>query len=395
MDERHVATKHAASRLGLNHRTLAAFVRALGLSAVWEAHRLIAVSGDAVAKWEGKILTSGQIGLRHGFSGAAINRRLIQLGISPLMPSSSSQKVSAVWAAADIEQLDFSSQWLSATGRVCSPGNGGQVRLLNTQTGANMGKDVVSLVRLQKTLHLNRDTLSILAKNGFLQPGGHSRAARLRGVTVQSADTFRKTYVSSTEIARKTGLSAIAVTRRILARGVNSVLQDVSSTRYQYCWRRADIRKIDFGMRGDRSIASSRIHAAMDHRATNAQRGAVTFRVAIDYLGTNGPSLRGAFEHGLIRVVKQTLRGGISLLDEHDVRAFSERYVFTPKLSAETGISSFALIKMMHRHCVSPVLSGPKPIHSLWDRDSLQLEDLFGARKIVSIQAQPPASLLL
>lgn len=86
-----VTNRRAAIRLNLGRPTLSAFVRALDLSAIWDGDRLIAISDAAVKMWEGRILTSGLVGADHGLSSFAVNRRLIQLGITPLMAGCSAQ----------------------------------------------------------------------------------------------------------------------------------------------------------------------------------------------------------------------------------------------------------------------------------------------------------------
>lgn len=379
-----VANHRAAIRLNLEGRTLSAFVRALDLSAVWEGGRLIAISELAVKEWEGRILTSGRVGADHGLSGAAVNRRLVQLGITPLMATCSSQKVSAVWLSEDLERVDFSAQWITATGRHCSPAIGGAMRLIDTRKGPTIGQNDVSLVELQKTLHINRDTLSLLARKGFLEPGGLTKASHLRGVTRRSAEAFNATYVSSTEVSRLTGLSAIAATRRILAHGIEPITLGASSTRYQFCWKRSEIAQIDFVARyknahGFWSKPPSGEYAAIEARRAGEAGRAIAYRVAIDFLGTNSASLRFAIDQGFIGVTKMTVRGSVSALEEEGVMAFSRKYVFTPQLSTETGISENALAKALRLRGVQPVFSGRAPIQALWDRDSLNLGDLLGA----------------
>lgn len=349
-----VANHHAAVRLNLGRPTLSAFVRALDLSAIWEGGRLIAISHAAVKMWEGRILTSGRVGANHGLSGFAVNRRLIQLGIAPLMAGCSSQQISAVWLAEDLERVDFSAQWITAKGRHCTPAIGGAMRLLDTRWGPTIGPNDVSLVELQKSLHIRARTLSLLARRGYLEAGGLTRALHLRGVTRQSAEAFHATYVSSTEISRLTGLSAITVTKRILAHGIEPITLGASSRRYQFCWRRSEVAEIDFvapykNARGLWSKPSSGEYAAIETGRVGVAGQVVACRVAIDFLGTNSASLRFAIDQGFIGVTKMTVRGSVSALKEKDVVAFSQRYVFTPRLSTETGISEIALAKRGQR----------------------------------------------
>ena len=382
--EAFVANFRAAARLNLTHRTLSAFVRGMNLSAIWEGGRLIAVSERAVRQWEGKILTSGRIGADHGLSGAAVSRRLLQLGITPIMPTCSGQKTSAVWNSHDVEKVDFSTQWITATGRHCSPANGGSMRLLDTRNGPKVGASDVTLVDLQKSLHINRVTLSFLARRGYLEPGGLTKSSHLRGVTRQSADAFKATYVSSTELSRLCGLSPIAVTRRILSEGKEPLTLGVSSSCYQFCWKRSDIAHIDFVARrknayGQWSKAPSGQYTAIENRRSNGAGAPVAYRVAIDFLGTNSASLRVAIDNGLITAIKTTLRGSVSVLDREEVLSFSGKYVFTPKLSSETGISENALAKVLKLRGIQPVLTGRAPVQTLWERESLNLTDLLGA----------------
>lgn len=109
-----------------------------------------------------------------------------------------------------------------------------------------MPKGNISLTELKRLTKIDSETLRHLTLNGYLQATTFTAAGHLRGVLRTSAQAFRKTYVSSTEIAATHGLNAVAVTRRLRASGLRPILELENNVRVQYCWRRADILGQDF-----------------------------------------------------------------------------------------------------------------------------------------------------
>lgn len=378
-----ISTFRACERLQLDNRTLVTFVREVGLGAKWRRGNLIAVGEEDVEKWEGRLTTSGRIGAPLGLSGAAVSRRLKQLGFSPVSASSSKDKVSAVWLKAEVEQVDFSHQWITARGRLCSPSKGGRMRLINTKCAPTIGPNDISLVDLQRSVHINRVTLSMLAKAGFLVPGGLTKAGHLRGVSRASAELFDKEFISSTTISRRYGLSAISVTRRILAAGVLPILQGHSSARYQFCWRRAEIENVDFESRlrnryGRLHNAPKLEYVDLTMWESETDRSVVATRLALSFLGTNTASLRAAIENGLLSAARVSARGSVIAAYAGEVRRFAVDYAYTPKLSSELGISDNALLKHLKLRGAIPVFPGKSPIHALWRRAELDLADILG-----------------
>lgn len=395
-----ISTFRACDRLGLDNRTLVAFVRKLGLQAKWQGGSLVAIAERDVEKWEGRLTTSGRIGAGLGLSGAAVSRRLKQLGFAPLSPSNSPAKVSAIWLKAEIEHVDFSSQWLTARGRLCHPAAGGRMRLVDTRAGPTIGPQDVSLVELQRSVHINRTTLALLARAGFLMPGGLTSAGHLRGVSRESAERFDQEYVSSTAISRRHGISAISVTRRILATGVTPILEGHSSARYQFCWRRSDIEKIDFQCRlrnrhGRRHNAPKLDYVDLTLRESETDGSAVVTRLALTFLGTNAASLRVAIDNGLLAAARISAKGSVIALHAREVRQFAVQYAYTPKLSSELGISENALLKTLKLRGAVPVLPGRAPVQALWRRAGLDLTDLLGLNAVQHEAESEPTSLLL
>lgn len=397
---RSISTFRACDRLGLENRTLVAVVRKLGLQAKWQGGRLVAVAEQDVEKWEGRLTTSGRIGAGLGLSGAAVSRRLKQLGFSPLSPSNSQEKVSAVWLKAEIEQADFSSQWRTERGRLCHPAKDGRMRLVNTRAGPTIGPQDVSLIELQRSVHINRTTLALLARTGFLVPGGLTSAGHLRGVSRESAERFDQQYTSSTAISRRHGLSAISVTRRILATGVKPILEGHSSARYQFCWRKSDIEKVDFQCRlrnrhGRRHNGPKLDYVDLTLRESEADGSAVVTRLALTFLGTNAASLRVAIDNGLLAAARISAKGSVIAVHAHEVRQFAVQYAYTPKLSSELGISENALLKTLKLRGAVPVLPGRAPVQALWRRAGLDLTDLLGLNAVQREAESEPTSLPL
>lgn len=395
-----ISTFRACERLQLDNRALAAFVKEHGLGAKWRGESLIAVGEEDVEKWEGRLTTSGRIGAPLGLSGAAVSRRLKQLGFAPLSPSICRRKVSAVWLKTEVEQVDFSSQWFTATGRLCSPAKGGRMHLVSTRAGPTIGPNDVSLVELQRTVHINRTTLSLLARTGFLVPGGLTSSGNLRGVTKASAKFFDDQYVSSTAISRRYGLSAISITRRILATGVKPILEDQSSARYQFCWRRSDITKIDFKCRlrnrhGRRHNPPKLDYVDLSQRENEADGSVVVTRLALTFLGTNAASLRAAIDEGLLSVARISAKGSVIAVHADAVRQFAAQYAHTPKLSSELGISENALLKTLKLRGAVPVLPGKAQVQALWRRAELDLSDILGFNAVRHQAELKPSTLPL
>ncbi len=377
-----VSTFRVCDRLQLDNRTLASFVQALSLQARWRGHHLIAVGEAATHEWQDRLTTSGRIGSPLGLSGAAVSRRLKQLGIVPILPSNSEQKISAVWLVADVEGVDFSTQWATAGGRLCRPAKGGRMRLADTRVGMTIGPDSISLSELQRSTRIGRMTLSLLAREGFLAPGGMTSRGHLRGVTKASAELFDRTYVSSTAIGARHGLSAISVTRRILAAGMKPLLEGHSTARYQFCWQRTDVEAIDFkclpkNVHGRRHNAPKPEYMDLA-RSPADDASAVVTRIALNYLGTNAASLRAAIDRGLLSAARTSGKGSVVAVYAAQVRRFAEEYGYTPKLSSELGISEIALSKTLSLRGATPVIAGRAPIQALWRRAELDLTDILG-----------------
>lgn len=70
-----------------------------------------------------------------------------------------------------------------------------------------MPKGNISLTELKSLTNIDSETLRHLTLNGYLQATEFTTAGHLRGVLRTSAQAFRKTYVSSTEIAATHGLN--------------------------------------------------------------------------------------------------------------------------------------------------------------------------------------------
>jgi len=246
-----------------------------------------------------------------------------------------------------------------------------------------MGPNDVSLVELQRTVHINRTTLSLLARTGFLEPGGLTRSGQLRGVSKASAELFDQEYISSTAISRRYGLSAISITRRILATGVTPILEDQSSARYQFCWRRSDIAKIDFRCRlrnrhGRQHNPPKLDYVDLTRWESESDGSAVVTCLALTFLGTNAASLRAAIDEGLLSVARISAKGSIIAVHADGVRQFAAQYAHTSKLSSELGISENALLKTLKLRGAVPVLPGKAQVQALWRRAELDLSDILG-----------------
>ncbi|MFC5371789.1 TnsA endonuclease N-terminal domain-containing protein [Brevundimonas faecalis] len=241
---------------------------------------------------------------------------------------------------------------------------------------------------------------SAISALGFLVPGGLTSAGHLRGVSRTSAELFDQQYISSTAISRRYGLSAISVTRRILATGVTPILEGHSSARYQFCWRRSDIEKIDFkshlrNRHGRRHNAPKLDYVDLTLRESEADGSAVFTRLALTFLGTNAASLRAAIDKGLLSAARISAKGSVLAVHADEVRQFAAQYAYTPKLSSELGISENALLKTLKLRGAVPVLPGKAPVQSLWRRAELNLTDLLGLNAVHHEVELEPASLPL
>jgi hypothetical protein len=242
-----ISARKATRLLKLGHPTLSALVEQEGVDAVWCSGRLLSVSLAGVEKLAATVVTSAVIAAENGLAAAAITRRLQQLGIRPVLMALPARKVAAVWRCSDIAGLDFSSQWLTPCGQPSRPSRTKATTLLHRSPGPRTSPDCLSLSDLSKRLMIDRETVRHLALSGFLEPSAErTRANHLRGVTRFSAEMFGAEYVSSSEVARLHGLSGAAVTKRLLSLGVKPILQGSTSARVQLCWKRSDLKGIDF-----------------------------------------------------------------------------------------------------------------------------------------------------
>lgn len=87
--------------------------------------------------------------------------------------------------------------------------------------------------------------------------------------------------------------------------------------------------------------------------------------------GTNSCSLRAVVEVGFVRAARRSVTGKILTVVEDDVARFSERYVFTPKLASENGLSATSVSARLGNLGIGPILAGKRPVHALWDREML------------------------
>lgn len=382
-----MSLREATARLQVSHQTLLALVTKQGISVERTPQgRLLAVPKEAVDEWGRNLVTSAYLAKPFGLAPASVTRRLKQLGFIPEIAANPDKRVATLWPKAEVSAVDFSRQWRTSCGTLCvRPARRGMKRL-KLRDGRSVPKGNISLADLAKSVLIDRETLRRLAHSGHLQPTLFNRAGHLRGVLRTSAEAFQKRYVSSSEIAKAHGLKAYAVTRRLKHLGFQPVLESGGSARVQACWRRADIRDFDFRSQYmlpcGRASAPSMLEDAprLAKRPTGSPRlvaGAIYTHTACGVLGTNSSSLRAAVELGHVKAASRSATGKILTVIEDDVVAFAQRYVFTPKLAAELGLSVRNVSRSLIRLGVEPVWAGRRPVHALWDRDAFDTGDLL------------------
>jgi len=182
--------------------------------------------------------------------------------------------------------------------------------------------------------------------------------------------------------------------------GVTPILEGHSSARYQFCWRRSDIAKIDFKCRlrnrhGRRHDAPKLDYVDLTLWESEADGSAVVTRLALTFLGTNAASLRAAIDKGLLSAARISAKGSVIAVHADEVRQFAAQYAYTPKLSSELGISENALLKTLKLRGAVPVLPGRAPVQALWRRAELDLTDLLGLNAVHHEVELEPASLPL
>ena len=91
---------------------------------------------------------------------------------------------------------------------------------------------------------------------------------------------------------------------------------------------------------------------------------------ATGILGTNSCSLRAAVEAGYIRASTRSAADKILTVVEADVDTFSSRYIFTPKLASQLGLSIKSVSRNLARLNVKPIWTGKRPLHALWEKSS-------------------------
>lgn len=382
-----VSAKEATARLQINHNTLSALVSRQGISAEWTKQGyLLAVPKAVVEEWGRELVTSASLAQPCGVAPASVARRMKQLGFTPWIAANPDKKIAALWVRKEAEAVDFSTQWRTSCGRLCTRPVRSGMRRLKLRDGRSVPKDNVSLADLSKSTLIDRETLRRLALSGHLQATHFNRSGHLRGVLRTSAESFQKRYVSSSEIAKAHGLKATAVTRRLKHLGLQPAIESNGSARVQACWQRVDVRYLDFRSQYmlpcGRASTPSMLEGAhrlakRPHGSPRLTAGAIYTHTASGILGTNSSGLRAAVEEGYVRAASRSRTGKILTVIEDDVVAFAQRYVFTPKLAAELGLSVRNISRALQRLGVEPVWPGRRPVHALWDRDAFSTGDLL------------------
>ncbi len=383
-----VSAKQATQRLRVGHRTLTALILQQQTCANWgHNRRLIAVSRNSVDRWAQELVTSADLARPIGVGPASITKRLKQLGIEPILNADPQAKIAALWSRNSVEGISFETQWVTASGTVCVKPKRSSMKKLKLRDGRTVPKGNISLTELKSLTNIDSETLRHLTLNGYLQAKAFTTAGHLRGVLRTSAQAFRRTYVSSTEIAATHGLNTIAVTRRLRASGLRPILELENNVRVQSCWRRADISDLDFSsqylMPCGRPSTPSSIDGAtlLPSRPTGSPRlveGSIYVHVAAGILGTNSSGIRAAVDAGHISSLSRSTTDKVLTVVEADVLEFAGRYAFTPKLASELGLSVRSVSRNLARLGISPVWPGIRPVHALWDRQSFDIGDLLG-----------------
>ena len=382
-----VPAKEATARLQVNHPTLSALVARQGIFAErTKQGYLLAVPKAVVEEWGRELVTSASLAKPFGIAPASVARRMKQLGFTPWIAANPDKKIAALWVRRDAAAVDFSTQWRTSCGTLCARPAGSGMRRLKLRDGRSVPKDNVSLADLSKSTLIDRETLRRLAQSGHLQATLFNRAGHLRGVLRTSAELFEKRYVSSSEIAKAHGLKASAVTRRLKHLGLKPAMESNGSARVQACWRRVDVRDLDFRSQymlpcGRASTPSmfegAHRLAKRPHGSPRLTAGAIYTHTASGILGTNSSGLRAAVEEGYVRAASRSRTGKILTVIEDDVVAFAQRYVFTPKLAAELGLSVRNITRGLLRLGIEPVWPSKRPVHALWDRNAFATGDLL------------------
>ncbi|WP_396595799.1 hypothetical protein [Brevundimonas sp. R86498] len=377
--EKMMTARKATQQLAVGHKTLAVLVKAKGTAAVWRKGYLMAVSASEVQRWSSTITTAAKVADRLGIAPTSVTRRLKQLGIVPVLATAHAEKITALWLLSDVQAVDFSKQWLTGCGQPCRAPKAARLKKLVRRPSRSIPEGNISLTHLSKLLQIDKETLRHLAIAGFLEATELTRSGHLRGVTKTSAASFERKYVSSSELARLHGLNAVGVTRRLLSLGIKSILSPGAQSRVQMCWRRRDVRKIDFAAQymlpcGRPSSPPRCVGAKLlEPRPLGSPRllpGAMYVHTATGILGTNSFSLRAAVEAGYIRASTRSATDKILTVVEADVHAFSSCYIFTPKLASKLGLSIRSVNRNLARLDVKPIWPGERPIHALWEKSS-------------------------
>lgn len=382
-----LTAKQANQLLHIGHRTLAALVKQQRVRADWsEVGWLRAVAKNAVDEWMRDLVTSADVARPLGLAPVSVTKRLKQLGITPVLGGDPQAKISTLWARQDIQCVEFDTQWITASGRLCAIPKRSGMKQIKFRDGRSIPQGNVSLSDLSKLTAIDRDTLRALAMNGYLEATLFNRAGHLRGVLRSSARAFKKKYISSSEIAVKYGLTAPAVTRRLQSMGFRPILELDNNVRVQSCWHRNEVLQLDFRSQyllpcGRRSTPP-RLNGAvpLPTRPIGSPRlseGAIYVHVATGILGTNSSSLRAAIDAGYIRSATRSATDKVLTVFEADVLAFAERFVFTPKLAAELGLSATSVSRNLDRLKVIAKWQGVRPVHTLWDRNSFDASELL------------------
>lgn len=382
-----IGTRRAEEMLGFTRRTIFALAKSTGAAVQRnDKGHVMAISSAAVEEWRDTLITADQVARPMGIAAASVARRLRQLGIVPVIRPSPEARVAGVWAKAALHDVDFTTQWVTGSGRVCCRPKRSKMKRLRLRDGRSTPEGNISFAELSGRALLDRETLRYMALNGFLQPTQINRAGCLRGVLRSSAEEFMRLYVSSGEIAKRYGLNPAAVTRRLSTMGLKPILEIDENERIRACWRREDVVGIDFHAQyvlpcglvsAPPRCAERELLPPRRTGSPKLDKGAIYVHTASGLLGTNSSGLKAAVDAGLIRAARRSRTDKVLTVVETDVLEFVDKYVFTPKLASELGLSVKSVATNLARLQITPVWPAARPVHALWERGKLDHEVLL------------------
>jgi hypothetical protein len=238
----------------LRHLALAGFMEPGGFA---RNGHLLGVTRESVTRFATQYVSSSDIGIRHGLRGSSVTRRILSLGVSPILSPSDHQRVALCWLREDLAGMDFFTQWMTPCGLPSPPAKSQHARLLprRPKGSPRLGAGSVYVHVATARLGTNSSSLRAVVDLGMIRSGSTSVTGKVLTVSERDVDEFDALYAFTPKIAAEMGLSATGITKQLRRLGAAPVMRGTRPV--HTLWSRSDVEAIDLLQRWELSSADA------------------------------------------------------------------------------------------------------------------------------------------